>query len=99
MKTYPPYNKLRLRRQHLPSHGQGPLYSWSLRRGSWGNGVRISIGGYGWRRKWYQPHWTRYPYTATHFGVGPITVSLVGCTSLYCRWTLSRSIHCKSQIH
>ncbi len=62
----------------LPTHGKGPLYAYGIARGSrLGKGVRISIGGYGWDRPWWKPHYTRYRGIAVHLGMGPITVSFL----------------------
>ena len=76
------HDRIALRNESLPTHGQGGYYGWSVRRGSWGKGVRLSVGGYGWRRSWYRWHWTRYPHTATHFGIGPVTFSIIADTRL-----------------
>lgn len=77
MKQYPPYNKWRFRNESLLSHGQGPYRAVSFRRGAWGGGIRFSHGGYGFRRRRFEPHYVRYRLTATHFGVGAWCVSII----------------------
>ncbi len=69
---------MRFYRGHLPTHGKGAYYSWALRRGNmWSRGVRVSIGGYGWDRDWWKPHYQRYRRIAVHMGVGPVCVSFL----------------------
>ena len=68
----------------LPTHGAGAFYAYGVYdRNQWGKGVRVSIGGYGWRRAWWKPHYQLYRRVAVHFGVGPVMVSvLFGALSL-----------------
>lgn len=71
------YNQIRFRSESLLSHGQGPYRAISLRRGRHGNGVRISHGAYAFNRPRFKPHFERYRLTATHFGVGAFTISII----------------------
>ncbi len=65
-----------------PTHGSGGLYSVFLAftpphaGRPYGRGIRLSLGGYGWKRAPFRPHWVRYCGTATHFGIGPVCLSL-----------------------
>ena len=61
----------------LHGHGKGAYHGWALRRSYWGKGVRLSIGGYGWDREWWRPHYQRYRRNATHVGIGPVCVSFL----------------------
>lgn len=83
--------KLMAYRDHLLTHGQGSYRSWNLTRGRYGNGVRVSLGGYGWH--WHRPtvygdgtvfslfggfiRFSDYYINAAHLSFGPLTFSLV----------------------
>ncbi len=70
--------RYRLYNTSLPTHGAGGYYALEVARDSqWGKGVRLSLGGYGWKRRWWRAHYTRYRGIAVHIGVGPITVSFL----------------------
>lgn len=70
--------RYRLYKTSLPSHGAGGYYARGIRRNSqWGKGVRLSLGGYGWSRLWWRPHYRRYRGVAVHIGVGPVTLSFL----------------------
>lgn len=73
MKAHAPYNKLRLRRECLHSHGAGPLHKVTLRRGRYGNGIAFSWGGY----SEDLPLVSRYRLVATHFSLGKATFSII----------------------
>lgn len=78
---------MRFFNESLPSHGSGstPYYaiflSFNGQRFS-KRGIRLSLGGYGWARAWWRPHFSRWSAVATHFGIGPVCLSLVFSTRI-----------------
>jgi len=57
--------------ESLKSHGNGPLYAYRIGK------IRLSIGGYGWRRKWYRITILRYHRIATHLQLGPACLTFL----------------------
>ena len=68
---------LRIRKECLHSHGAGTYHAVSLLSAAFGKGVRLSHGAYGFQRGRFTPHWERYRLTATHFGIGAFTISII----------------------
>lgn len=77
MSVTPYPQRWRLRSESLPTHGAGPYHALSFRRGTWGPGVRISRGAYGWRRPWYAITLKRWPMSATHLTLGAWCLSII----------------------
>ena len=88
---------------HMLSHGAGPLRSWVLsfdgNRYFPKRAIRLSIGGYGSERPWWRPHFKRYRGTATHFGFGSWSISLVGLGRRRCRGSArARGSHARGTV-
>lgn len=67
-----------IKNESLKEHGAGPYYAILIAKR-----VRFSIGGYGWLRKWYKPHFKKYRFIATHLGIGPFCITFIHKRAMY----------------
>jgi len=65
------FNKIYISNDTLKSHGSGPYYGLRIWR------FRFSLGGFGWCRPIWKPHFTEYNGRAIHTGIGPTCLTVL----------------------